>query len=197
MILHKYAPEKTYFKAIETYKSTNNSPKYGYSRYSIYEQAYQLSRHLAQHLFSVNLNKETLNFDVSLRKLVHNNVLMCGILNCVTTFGDSEDGCKQRLLHLANDHQLPIFVDKKQALIESLQPDKLHLHRLGPHQLLSKHKQFRDSRNDNDLYFNWVGGSLSRHLKKIPKMIETSDDGGNDEEEEPEASTSKRQKRKA
>jgi hypothetical protein len=89
--------------------------------------------------------------------------------NCVTTFGDSKDGCKQRLLHLANDHQLPIFVDKKQALIESLQPDKLHLHRLGPHQLLSKHKQFRDSRNDNDLYFNWVGGSLSRHLKKNPQ----------------------------
>lgn len=86
MILHKYAPERTYFKAIETYKFTSKSPKYGCSRYSIYEQPHQLSRHLAQHLFSVKLNKETLNFDVGLRKLVHNNFLMCGIFELCHNF---------------------------------------------------------------------------------------------------------------
>jgi hypothetical protein len=49
---------------------------------------------------------------------VHNNVLMCGILYSVITFGDSEDGCKQRILHLANDYQLPIFMDKTQEFIK-------------------------------------------------------------------------------
>jgi hypothetical protein len=197
MIFHKYPPDKTYFKAIETLKSNHLSPKFGYGRYPIFEKPYKLSRHLALHLFSVNLNKEALKFDVGLRKPLHNNVLMCGLLNCVKSFGDSEDGCKQRLLHLANDHQLPIFMNEKQEFIKYVQPEKLNLDRLGPYQLLAKHKKFKDSRQDDDLYFHWNGNTLKYHLKKVPRMTETSDDGGSDEEEEPEASTSKRQKRKA
>jgi hypothetical protein len=60
------------------------------------------------------------------------------------------------------------------------------LDRLGPHELLAKHKQFKDSRNDDDLYFHWNGSTLSYHLKTVPKPTETSDDGRSDEvKEEP------------
>jgi hypothetical protein len=56
---------------------------------------------------------------------------------------------------------------------------------VGPHQLLERHKQFKDSRVDDDLYFHWNGSTLSYHLKKVPKPSETSDDDRSDEVKEP------------
>jgi hypothetical protein len=64
------------------------------------------------------------------------------------------------------------------------------LDRLGPHELLAKHKQFKDSRNDDDLYFHWNGSTLSYDLKTMPEPTETSDDGRSDEvKEEPVSQT--------
>jgi hypothetical protein len=80
---------------------------------------------------------------------------MCGVYLCTQTLENSPIGHKAKLLHLINDHKLPILIDKHCQYLKSIEAQNLDIDRLAPYQYYKKNTQFAAARQDDDLYFRW------------------------------------------
>jgi hypothetical protein len=153
MMEHHYPPNKQWLKAIEMRKSQIGDESHGLSRLKLFPGPKDLGNHMSCHIFAPQLKDGELQ--IRFKCPIQHGKLMCGVYLCTQTFENSSIGHKAKLLHLINDHKLPILIDKHCQYLKSIEAQNLDIDRLAPYQYYKKNTQFAAARQDDDLYFRW------------------------------------------
>jgi hypothetical protein len=117
---------------------------------------YDFQYHIAQHLFTWNFDNGG-HCNIGMRSTCENDKVLCEVYNCSKTFANNDLGKKERLVHMLNNHKLPIFKDHAGDYLKEIGSKYSEMFTFLPNPLRNSVKE-----NDNYIYFLCKG----RHFQQ-------------------------------